>query len=761
MRSITLLLLLLLPALLQAQTTVNLSVTDTPDNQTWNNGTWTVKLIQNPAFNFTGSGFTLLSGGGSLGGQTGTLSGAGTASISLPANANIAPQSLWQFTVCPQASAQCFQQNVTVSTSSPQTLNMTPPSIRINLTTAAPPVSLYATGEVTQAVLGSQFFLIGTGQQFCTAVTGTTCNTWGGSTSGGGAALAGNANAIYLAPTCPQIPSGNCYFVNADVKNLFDGVWTSGQSTMSSASASFQCPGGVYPCSAGGDVGKNIFGIASCGSQGPTGTNAPSIGAASTTITTVNSATQVTLSISNTGTVAAGGCFFYGHIDDMNISTAETAANALVGCTAFILPANLMFIASAHFITASTTCDSTKAEALGGNSIFGQGREVSRFILMPQFSFASCTGGAGSNVCFGGRQGEVWQNFSFFGGYNQRNGSNAGKLLISKDTATLLDNFICAGFGSNDTNLVGLNVLGAEFYAREIVMNGCGNIGVSFNGALGTSIVESHFDNNATEEWLLNGGSVVESANNHFIGNNTGTSAIVNAGGTLYSVQDQCTNVTACLSNASTAYISKGTFDTSAVSASNPFFSNGGTQKLYIRDTFAKGGATGTVFNNTSGGTIFDEGGNVYTAGTTFLNSAAATFVPLDGVKAQCTGVATASSTLALNISGVSLTGTGITTACTSTTLDKGQTMKGARTLAMLTCSSSATTVSVACTVMLSHNGGAFSSTGITCTMTAATSCFDGTHSAAVADGDLVTIQIVTGAAETGANVKAAVGYAN
>lgn len=183
-RLLPILLLLFVGTPTFCQTTVNLSVTDTPDNQTWNNGTWTVQLVNagNPG---QSSAFTLLSGGGSVANQSGTLSGTGTASMSLPANVNIGPGGTkWQFVVCPQASAGCFISNVTIGTSSPQTVALTPPSIRINLTTATPPVSLYATGEVTQAVLGSQFFLIGTGQQFCTAVTGTSCNTWGG--SGGG-----------------------------------------------------------------------------------------------------------------------------------------------------------------------------------------------------------------------------------------------------------------------------------------------------------------------------------------------------------------------------------------------------------------------------------------------------------------------------------------------------------------------------------------------------------------------------------------------
>jgi hypothetical protein len=224
------LLLLVTAASSFAQTTVNLTVTDSPDNQLWNNGTWQVKL-QQAAGNSSGTNsFTLLSGGGSLLAQTGSLSGTATAAIVLPANANIGPGgTTWQFTVCPQPAnnAACFQQSVTVSTSSPQTLNINPPSIRINLAVATPPVSAYATGEITGAVVGSQFFLIGTGIQVCSVVTGNSCTTW--VSAGGGSGTAGSAGLVD--PT--QAP----YNVKMDARTGGDGTSTNGSPTFSSTNS--------------------------------------------------------------------------------------------------------------------------------------------------------------------------------------------------------------------------------------------------------------------------------------------------------------------------------------------------------------------------------------------------------------------------------------------------------------------------------------------------------------------------------------------
>jgi hypothetical protein len=185
-------LLLLFGQIAAAQTVVNLTVQDTPDNQLWNNGTWAVKLQQAAGNSSQTNSFTLLSGGGSLAAQSGVLSASATAAITLPANANIGPLgTVWQYTVCPQASAGCFQFPVTVTTSSPQTLVINPPSIRINLTTATPPISAYSTGEINGAVIGSQFYLLATGLQVCSAVSGNSCTTW---SSGSGASILGANN---------------------------------------------------------------------------------------------------------------------------------------------------------------------------------------------------------------------------------------------------------------------------------------------------------------------------------------------------------------------------------------------------------------------------------------------------------------------------------------------------------------------------------------------------------------------------------------
>jgi hypothetical protein len=119
-------------------------------------------------------------------------------------------------------------------------------------------------------------------------------------------------------------------------------------------------------------------------------------------------------------------------------------------------------------------------------------------------------------------------------------------------------------------------------------------------------------------------------------------------------------------------------------------------------------------------------------------------------LEGACTGTAVASSTLGLEGLGTFAVGT-----CTSTTVTVGIPMTRAGTLRNLSVSAGTggvNTSSGGFTVL--KNGAA---TTITCTCGTGTSCSDTTHTTTFVQGDIISVQFTTQAAETLANVKVSV----
>lgn len=165
-------------------TTVSGQVTDA-GGQSWNNGTITFTFIPNPAYPtgpYTWTGGTLPLN------VSGTLNGTGAYSVSVPSNSAISPiGSKWLLQVSSPASSPGFSVNNLTIAGGAQTVNVTPPTILINLQTAVAPVAAYTDAEITGVALGSQYYNIGSAaNRICTATSGNTCSNWtavGGATS--------------------------------------------------------------------------------------------------------------------------------------------------------------------------------------------------------------------------------------------------------------------------------------------------------------------------------------------------------------------------------------------------------------------------------------------------------------------------------------------------------------------------------------------------------------------------------------------------
>jgi len=177
-----------------AQTTnVTLQVTDA-DAQTWNNGTWSVILI--PSAGITGPFF--ISGTATPvpnQQQAGFLNGSGSAAITLNSSNLISPGGTqWQFTVCPNATSTCFTQAVSIQGAT-QSLTLTPPAIRINLTGVPFRVLAYLDLEIANSQPGSIYYNVtaGCAKLFTSSWTclGTSGATGTVTSVGSGAGLCG------------------------------------------------------------------------------------------------------------------------------------------------------------------------------------------------------------------------------------------------------------------------------------------------------------------------------------------------------------------------------------------------------------------------------------------------------------------------------------------------------------------------------------------------------------------------------------------
>ena len=194
-------LLLLAGSAFGQSTSVTLQVTDS-SSQAWNNGTFQFQLT--PNIQYPNLGSYTWTGGTLQQSISGTLNGSGGVTVSIPSNTAITPGgSTWKIQACPAATSGCYLSTATTITGATQTLTLTPPAIFITLIN--PPgsfTSAYADSEITSTPIGGSYFNLTTLQtRTCTAVTGTTCNTW--ASAGGGA-----SGVSSVTGTAPIVSSG-------------------------------------------------------------------------------------------------------------------------------------------------------------------------------------------------------------------------------------------------------------------------------------------------------------------------------------------------------------------------------------------------------------------------------------------------------------------------------------------------------------------------------------------------------------------------
>lgn len=440
----------------KAQTTVNLTVQD-GGGTLWN-GPWTVSILP-PSGVVPPPTPTIISGGGSLTTQTGTLS-AGTASISLPANTNIAPSGThWLFNVCFNATGPCFSQQVTVSLSSPQSLTLTPP-----------------------------------------APTPNSGGTGGGNGVGNGAAP---AIAIYVSSFCPATdPDAICIQTFGDTVQIQDASWSSAGTTLTTNST-------VLTAAV---VGMSIMGWQTCATDQTSATTG-SGQLSSTALLTINSFTDshhVVLSTTPgatttfSGSNPQGGCAIYGHLDETAFSAVDTllASSTLKVCPQIIFTNSGYFLTNPHLFTNPLACQSI-GPGIGqnyGNTILAAGMHVeargpgaATFYIAPSFPNGNaCTNSGGtvlgaSSGCWAVTVMGQWTGVRFDGGSNSLFASlNGLKFMVA--TVSQLRDVTFTNIGAYNISQMICLELNHDVILRQVNISGCGQIGISVPTNTGNSI---------------------------------------------------------------------------------------------------------------------------------------------------------------------------------------------------------------------------------------------------------------------------------
>ena len=479
------------------------------------------------------------------------------------------------------------------------------------------------------------------------------------------------------------------------------------------------------------------------------------------TITAVNSATSITVSTNSNASAsgAATNTLAFGHNDSAALKAAFDAAWIGPICSGVQLPSGGMMVNTNFDSNVNNGCNNglTASQRMGA-WVSGYGRAASILIMESNFNFATqCTGinlGANGPGCLFSVNGIQLERFGVWGMEfgNTAVGSPFTLITLGPDTGTL--DFDLVGWAGADGNVAGLgftlpniiytNIDGAGSTSCVAQSSGfMASMDTSFCGdGLGTSLfiqsgggVKSHnsafgFTGQAASNEVQNNG-LWESHNDQIVvgsGGNGSSAVRLNIGSTSWIDGLQVVNTSA------TGNIG---IDCTQCTA-------------FIANTKTQGGATGSDLSVSSTGTVTDKGGNTY-GSNRFSIITSGVLNPYRRVIGACTGVGTAASTLGLFGTGPNVT----LTTCTSATIGTGIVADHAGNIQALqvTATAAGTNASSGVVTVLKNAGA----TAVTCTVGTGTLCSDGTHTVAVAKGDLISIQFTTQAADTLAGVKAVV----
>jgi hypothetical protein len=583
------------------------------------------------------------------------------------------------------------------------------------------------------------------GSMAVTITTGSSITTTGSGSSSPSTAT----NTITVSPLCGTTTS-TCFQANADGRLACGVSYANSSSSVTTASGD--------PIFVQADVGAKMY-----SSNQPCNNAIGTVGIILIplgTILTVTGNHTATVSTTSTNSCAAGQCsFIWGHDDTTALQNAWTAAtgtgtscrlmnisqggyiisgliqNLSSGCqTAGGFASGLIYAPGVQGVSTSSTTlyplpniDYTNATLANGGGFFGVPNDSSKYLA--NFGLyggnTPCTN-ATNAVAFYGNYVSYFQNLSI------------QQWCVGTPASIAID---LNGVGNATTTGVNLTsyAVGAPCYFGHYttiygaLCMGSGTSGVGTGGGAGipTQTYGVQFIGLGSANNTVNCGANIDwySFGDFFQASSNVTAGVVAQSCNLWMDGDEVLNP-------------------SAGPGGYGFYMNQAGTVAHAKNTRFTASSSTSV--NVGNGIFYDDGGNIFT-GTIAVASPGLWNGKGNGdtLRAACTGTATSSVTLGLYGTGPNET----LTTCTSATIGSGIVMTNSGTVRMLLVSDTHVGVNASSGVVTVLKNG--STQAMTCTLGTSLSCINQTNTFAVVQGDLISVQFTTQAAEVLAGVNA------
>jgi hypothetical protein len=452
------------------------------------------------------------------------------------------------------------------------------------------------------------------------------------------------------------------YGVKADLRTCI-GV---GNLTTSNGSPTLTCIGGNFcngstvACPAGQttDVGKRINGTSGCCNLSLPSGNTQTI-PNNTTILSVQSATQITMSANATGT---SNYAFWATDDDAAVALADAAYVAAPASSTLLFPATPFLVKNPHFNTPNAQCEDLESGGVTGrlfcSSYFGWGSNNSVMYLDASLNANTPCPTAAFTGCFFSQGVPVhMQHIGISGGWNQvPNGGGHSYVLIYLGSGSQMEDVRAVGFSAADGATFGMRASSFSNFL-DTYFTGFGFNGVRMDGA--SSVFRGGEVGNVGGFCFdVEGSAGVSPVITHGMSFGTCGSGTVKVGGgpwtsTADLLYGQAAGGT-CLwaTGAGVAVFMTGGIIGSNGNCSTNAILTSGTATVTLTDMFVN--ANTNAINITGGGKVISHGGNTITGGLTptgtgvFAANPSDTYSNAAGILPTCSSTGLTQSACAL-----------------------------------------------------------------------------------------------------------------